>query len=91
MEPMEPKEDKKDLMVRVAACTGLAVALYYAALQWGDKIPFLAQHRAWLAENKVEAIAIGAAVLYGISLLLLPADDKKSPPDACEGYERADI
>ncbi|MEG1858198.1 MAG: hypothetical protein RR216_05615, partial [Pseudoflavonifractor sp.] len=85
---MEFKEDKKETMTRLACCVVAALALYYAADQWGDKLPFVAQHSAWLAENKVEAIAIAAAVLYGISMVLLPADDKKSPPDACEGYER---
>ena len=63
---METKPDKQQAVTRLALCVVVAVALYAAA----GKVPPLEPYRPWLEEHKVQAIAITAAILFGLSLLL---------------------
>ena len=62
---METKPDKQQAVTRLALCVVVAVALYAAA----GKVPPLEPYRPWLEEHKVQAIAITAAILFGLSLL----------------------
>ena len=81
---METKPDKQQTVTRLALCVVVAVALYAAA----GKVPPLEQH-------KVQAIAITAAILFGLSLLLFPPEEGGAEPAApeegpCTGYERTE-
>lgn len=71
---MESKESKQELITRLACCVVAALILYYGVDKMGDKlkVPLLDQYRPWLEQNKVQAIAIAAAVLFGISLVVFP-------------------
>ena len=65
--------------------------LYAAA----GKVPPLEPYRPWLEEHKVQAIAITAAILFGLSLLLFPPEEGGAEPAApeegpCAGYERTE-
>lgn len=86
---METKPDKQQTVTRLALCVVVAVALYAAA----GKVPPLEPYRPWLEEHKVQAIAITAAILFGLSLLLFPPEEGGAEPAApeegpCAGYER---
>lgn len=90
---MEFKLDKQKTVTRLAVCVIAAVVLYVALNKFGGKIPQLAPYLPWLEENKVQAIAIAAAVLFGASMMLLPLEECPAPPPpmedgSCEGYER---
>lgn len=79
---MEQKEDRREWLTRLLVCAAAALALYYAAEKWGGKLPgFPAEYLPWLRENRLQAIAVTAAVLFGASLVLLPleAQDKEDP------------
>lgn len=80
---MEFNEDKKDLLTRLACCAIGALILYVGLehLMERHTIPQLEPYRPWLAENKVQTIAVAAAVLFGLSLVLLPP---KSSPGGAE-------
>ena len=88
---METKPDKHQTVTRLALCVVVAVALYAAA----GKVPPLEPYRPWLEEHKVQAIAITAAILFGLSLLLFPPEEGGAEPAApeegpCAGYERTE-
>ena len=78
-------------VTRLALCVVVAVALYAAA----GKVPPLEPYRPWLEEHKVQAIAITASILFGLSLLLFPPEEGGAEPAApeegpCTGYERTE-
>ena len=75
---METKPDKQQTVTRLALCVVVAVALYAAA----GKVPPLEPYRPWLEEHKVQAIAITAAILFGLSLLLFPPEEGGAEPAA---------
>lgn len=77
---METKPDKQQTVTRLALCVVVAVALYAAA----GKVPPLEPYRPWLEEHKVQAIAITAAILFGLSLLLFPPEEGGAEPAAPE-------
>ena len=77
---METKPDKQQAVTRLALCVVVAVALYAAA----GKVPPLEPYRPWLEEHKVQAIAITAAILFGLSLLLFPPEEGGAEPPAPE-------
>lgn len=80
---MEWKPDSKKAAARLALCGGLAAVLWSAAV----KLPALEAYRPWLEEHKLEAGAAAAAVLFGVSLLLLPLpEEDDEEPDPCDGY-----
>ncbi len=82
--------DKKDAMTRIAICAVAAFLLYSAVEKLGDggSLPMLKPYLPWIKENKVQAIAIGAAVLYGLSLVVWPEEKKVlEESDPYAGYE----
>ena len=83
-EQLLPKKGE-DLMARLAVCVVVALAVLYAAekLLEGKDVPLWNKYGPWLKENKTQAVAILAALLYGASLALWP-DTPKGPG---EGYE----
>lgn len=72
-------------MARLAICVVVALAVLYAAekLFEGKDIPLWDKYSPWLRENKTQAVAILAALLYGASLALWP----EAPKSPGEGYE----
>ncbi len=82
--------DKKDSVTRIAICAVAAFLLYTMIEKLGDggTLPMLNPYMPWIKENKVQAIAIAAAVLYGVSLAVWPEESKplveNNPYD---GYE----
>jgi len=90
---MEFKEHKQELVTRLACCAVAALILCYGAEQLGGRlsIPQLERLRPWLEENRVQAIAITAAVLFGASLALFPLKDALPEPEGpCGGYEKVE-
>lgn len=92
MDFLEFKDNKRETVTRLACCVMVALILYYALEKYGGKlnIPLLDQYRPWLTQNKAQAVAIVAAVIFGLSLAAFPLE-KKGPeviPDPfCDGYE----
>ena len=74
-----------DGLTRLAVCVVVAVAAVYAVekLCEGRHFPLWEKYGPWVMDNKVQAIAVVAAVLYGASLALWPGD-KYSPQE--DGY-----
>ena len=70
-----------DSLTRLAVCAAAAVAILYAVegLCEGKNWPFWAKYGPWVKENRVQAIAVVAAVLYGASLALWP--EEKGPEE----------
>ncbi|SBV96488.1 conserved hypothetical protein [uncultured Eubacteriales bacterium] len=89
---MDWMDDKQGTVTRIAICAVAAFLLYTALEKLGDdeKLPMIGQYMPWIKENKVQAIAIAGAVLYGVSLAVWPLEEKKPLPgegNAVEGYE----
>ena len=76
-------------MTRLALCAVVAVAVIYAAekLFEGKHWPLWDKYGPWILENKVQATAILAAVLYGASLALWPEEKGPVKGDGVEGFE----
>lgn len=74
-----------DGLTRLAVCVVVAVAGVYAVekLCEGRNLPLWEKYGPWVVDNKVQAIAVVAAVLYGASLALWP--EEKYNPQA-DGY-----
>lgn len=79
---------RTDSMTRLALCAVVAVAAVYAGekLCEGKHWPLWEKYGPWILENRVQAIAILAAVLYGASLALWP-EEKRPAEDLEEGFE----
>ena len=65
---MEPISDKMHVLLRLALCGAGAALLYAGALT----LPALEERRPWLAAHPLQLIALGAAALFGLSLLAFP-------------------
>ncbi len=78
---MEGRQD--GTMARLAVCVVVAVGAVYAAEQLceGKGYPLWEKYGPWLKANKLQAIAIAAAVLYGASLALWPEEKLPEPPE----------
>lgn len=89
---MELKGDKTELAVRLACCVVAALILYYGLEKLLEKhpIPQVEPYRPWLADNKVQAIAVAAAVLFGASLALFPPEDGPAEGAAEPRYQRVE-
>ncbi len=78
-------EDNKELLTRIAVCVVAALILYYAGEKNFRSVPFelLEKYKPWLEENKIQAVAIVAAVIFGISMAAfpLPAEQKEEELD----------
>jgi len=85
---LQPEQIQSDGMTRLAVCVVIAVAAVYAAekLCAGKGYPLWEKYGPWLTENKIQAIAVAAAVLYGASLALWPAEKKPSVPPEEDGF-----
>jgi len=72
-----------DRLTRLAVCIVVAIAAVYAGetLCEGKNWPLWQKYGLWIKENKVQAIAILAAVLYGASLALWPEGEKPQIPE----------
>lgn len=78
------KQSGGELLTRVILCAaGAAVLLAAAEALPPQKLPLWDKYRPWVAKNRTQAIAILAVILYGVSLLLLPAEPKETTE---EGY-----
>ena len=89
---MEFKDDKQELLIHIAICVVAAIFLYGAAekLTDGGNFNIPEKYLCWLRDNKVQAFAVIAAVLYGVSLAIWPTEKKALPcDDPIAGYERA--
>ena len=89
---MGDKTQTGELVSRLAICAVAATALVYALekLCAGKGFPLWEKYGPWLVENKIQAIAIVAAVLYGASLALLPQKgtaEPFGPPPEGDGFE----
>jgi len=86
---MELKQAGGDQMARLAVCVVVSVAVVYAAekLCEGKGYPLWEKYGPWLKDNKVQAIAIAAAVLYGASLALWPEGLPGSTAPKDDGFE----
>lgn len=75
-----------DTMTRLAICAVVAAAAVYAGekLCEGKHWPLWEKYGPWILENKVQAIAVLAAALYGVSLALWPEEKR---PEVVEGFE----
>ena len=84
MEGMERRE-KQSTVTRLAVCVALALAIYFGGERlWTSlKLPFWEKYRPWLEENKIQAIAVVAGVLFAVSLAVFPlkkGEDTPPPP-----------
>lgn len=86
---MDFKDDKQTLLIRIAICVVAAIFLYGAAEKLADsgKINIPEKYLCWFRDNKTQAIAVVAAVLYGVSLALWPGEKALDEEDPCAGYE----
>lgn len=84
----EQNRKSTDLMTRLALCGAVAVGLIYAAetLCEGKNWPLWDKYGPWILENRVQATALLAAVLYGVSLALWP-EEKILPGETVEGFQ----
>lgn len=68
--------DKQALVMRLGVCVVVALILYQA----GEKLctalglPYWEQYRPWLEKNKVQALAVVTAALFGLSLVVMPLE-----------------
>lgn len=84
----QQKKESKDAMTRLALCAVIAVGVVYAGekLCEGKNWPLWEKYGPWILENKVQAIAILAAVLYGVSLAVWP-EEKPLQGEVVDGFE----
>lgn len=70
---MERRQTGEQL-TRLVVCAVIAVAAVYAGekLCEGKSYPLWEKYGSTLTENKVQTVAVLTAVLYGLSLALLP-------------------
>ena len=63
---MEQKENRRDTAVRLACCAVIALIICYGAEKLGEhlKLPLWEEHGHLLKENKVQAVAILAALFF---------------------------
>lgn len=85
----EQKKGQSDAMTRLAICAVVAAAAVYAGekLCEGKHWPLWDKYGPWIIENKVQAIAILGAILYGASLALWPEEKGPIEAAAAEGFE----
>ncbi|MCI9402649.1 MAG: hypothetical protein HFF04_03115 [Oscillospiraceae bacterium] len=88
---MEFQQNKpnRDTLTRLAVCVVIGVAAVYAAekLCEGKHFPLWEKYGPWVQQNKVQAIAVIAAVLYGASLALWPEGLPGSTAPKDDGFE----
>lgn len=83
---MELKSEKGETLTRLVICLVLSSLLYLGG-EWlcsAHKIPLWEEYHPWLEDNKVQAIAVLTAVLFGLSLLVLPLADGEEGEDCIQ-------
>ena len=76
--------EQKDMLTRLACCVVIALILCYGAehlsgvLHWD----LLERYRPWLEENRIQAVAVVSAILFGISLAVFPLPEPESRGEA---------
>ncbi len=75
-------------MTRLALCAVVGIGVIYAAekLCQGKDFPLWQKYGPWITQNRVQAIAIVAAVLYGVSLALWPEGEQPPKPAPDDGF-----
>lgn len=75
--------EQGDTMTRLAICAVIAIGAVYAAeaLFDGKNYPLWDKYGPWVKDNKLQAAAILAAVLYAASLALWPQLPGKQQED----------
>lgn len=90
MEHME-RGEKQQTVTRLAICVVLALVIYFGGekLCSAAKLPLWEKYGPWLEQNKIQAIAIAAAILFGLSLVIFPLkkETSESPPEFCPPEE----
>ena len=84
---MELSGSKQETLTRLAVCVIAALILYSSAkpLCSSLKLPLWEEYRPWLEKNRIQAIAVVSAVLFGLSLALFPLEAKpEEEPPPCE-------
>lgn len=73
---MDFQKDKQELVTRLAVCVVAALVVYYGGekLCTALELPFWEQYRPWLEKNRIQAVALVAAALFGLSLAVLPLE-----------------
>ena len=84
---MELSGSKQETLTRLAVCVIAALILYSSAkpLCSALKLPLWEEYRPWLEKNRIQAIAVVSAVLFGLSLAPFPLEAKpEEEPPPCE-------
>ena len=81
MEHLELGE-KRETITRLAVCVVIAVGLYLGGekLCTALKLPLWETYGPWLERNKLQSIAVVAAVIFGISLVVAPLKHGETEP-----------
>ena len=82
--------EKKDTVARLAICVAAALAICLGGkkLCAAVPIPLWETWGPWMERNRLQAVAVVAAVLFGISLVVLPPKrDGEIPPGPEDGEE----
>lgn len=80
----QENQEKQEMVTRLAICVVAALILYYG----GEKactafqLPYWEQYRPWLEKNRIQAVAVVAAVLFGVSLAVIPLKGKTAEANA---------
>ena len=78
--------DKRETVTRLAVCVVIALAICLGGekLCTALKLPLWEKYGHWLERNKIQSIAVVAAVIFGISLLVAPLKPgQEAPHDSC--------
>jgi len=84
------KQNKPDrTMTRLAICAVISAAVVYAAEGFcqGKNWPLWEKYGPWILDNKLQTIAILAAVLYTVSLAVWPEGESTIEGQATEDFE----
>ena len=84
------KQNKPDrTMTRLAICAVISAAVVYAAEGFcqANNWPLWEKYGPWILDNKLQTIAILAAVLYTVSLAVWPEGESTIEGQATEDFE----
>lgn len=83
--------EHKDTLTRLACCVVIALILCYGAehLSGTLHLELLERYLPWLEQNRIQAVAVVAAILFGISLVVfpLPESEHLAEPDPISDLE----
>lgn len=87
---MQTEKERQPVVTRLALCVVLALVICYGGEKVGTalKLPVWEACRPWLEKNRVQAVAVVAAILFGASLALFPLPpEPEKGEEIPEGYE----